>query len=282
MHQSLDFTKIYADLQEQFYVNVPFNIPRSDLEEAIQAFFKFLAEPDSIKTHIDFSIAPLHRRGDVGFRHRDPSEDIYNDSKDFFHYHPALFEKYPDFLEKNPVVANFVHKAKPIWDNVYQSIQNILKLFEPKFPGAYNKIFDTEHVHILLRFLKYNWNKSEKYLAKPHFDAGSFTLAIAESCSGLRIGNSPENLKLVEHKADNAIFMVSSNFQKVINTDTLAPSWHDVIQLDETFIGKPFARWAIVAFIEAHGVKARPRTETHKWYTKADYCPMSEKESNVL
>lgn len=263
---SLSFEKIYTDLQKQFYVNVPFNIPEAELEEAVQAFFKFLAEPDSIKTHIDFSIAPLHRRGDVGFRHRDPNEGIYNDSKDFFHYHPALFEKYPDFLDKNPVVANFMYKAKPIWEKVYQTTYNILELFKPKFSGACNKIFDTEHVHILLRFLKYNWNKSGKYLAKPHFDAGSFTLAIAESCPGLRIGSNPENLKIVEHKADNAIFMVSSNFQKVINTGSLFPGWHDVIQLDETFIGKPFARWAIVAFIEAHGVEARPRTETHKWY----------------
>lgn len=268
MHQNLDFKEIYRDLQEQFYVNIPFNIPRSDLEEAVQAFFKFLAEPDSIKTHIDFSIAPLHRRGDIGFRHRDPNEDMYNDSKDFFHYHPALFEKYPKFLAQNPIVSDFVNKAKPIWDKVYQTTHNIFALFEPKFPGICNKIFDTELVHIQLRFLKYNWNKSEKYLAKPHFDAGSFTLAIAESGPGLRIGSGPENLKLVEHKADNAIFMVSSNFQKVMNTDTLSPAWHDVIQSDEKFIGKPFARWAIVAFIDAHGVEARPRTETHKWYTE--------------
>jgi hypothetical protein len=50
-----------------------------------------------------------------------------------------------------------------------------------------------------------------------------------------------------------------------MNTDKLFPGWHDVIQLDETLIGKPFARWAIVVFIEAHGVEALPRTETHKW-----------------
>jgi hypothetical protein len=39
-----------------------------------------------------------------------------------------------------------------------------------------------------------------------------------------------------------------------------------VIQLDESVIGKPFARWAIVAFIEAHGVEALSRSETHNWY----------------
>lgn len=270
MYKNLSPEKIYSDLQKQFYVNIPFNISRTKLEEAMQAFFKFLALPDDVKSHIDFLMAPLHRRSDVGFKHRDPNDHVYNDSKDFFHYHPALFEKYADFLAQNSVVNDFMLKAKPIWDMVYQTTRNILEMFEPKFPGACNKVFDTECVHILLRFLKYDWNKSEKYLAKPHFDAGSFTLAIAESCMGLRIGSGPDNLKLVEHQVDNAVFMISSNFQKVMNTDTLSPGWHDVIQLDETFIGKPFARWAIVAFIDAHGVEARPRAETHKWYKEGE------------
>ena len=70
----------------------------------------------------------------------------------------------------------------------------------------------------------------------------------------------------VEHNPETAIFMVASNFEKLIKTDKLLPSWHDVIQVDETKIGKSFARWAIVAFIDGHGVEALPRSETHKWY----------------
>lgn len=53
-----------------------------------------------------------------------------------------------------------------------------------------------------------------------------------------------------------------------MNSNDLSAGWHEVIQLDETRIGKPFARWAIVAFVEAHGVEALPRAETHKWYVK--------------
>ncbi len=58
-----------------------------------------------------------------------------------------------------------------------------------------------------------------------------------------------------------------SNCKKVMDSEKFQAGWHDVIQVDETLIGKPFARWAIVVFIEAHGVLALPRTETHKWYT---------------
>lgn len=266
---SLCFENLYKELQKQFYANISFPIENPHILSAIQAFFNFLEEPDVIKTHINFSIAPQHRRGEVGFRHRDPGEDSYNDSKDFFHFHPTIFEKYADFLEKNPVVQAFMLKALPIWDLAYKTTQEVLKAFEPSFPGIYDKIFDTkEPVHILLRFLRYNWQHSGMYLAKPHFDAGSFTLAIAESCPGLRIGSCPENLKPVQHKKDNALFMLGSNFQKVFSPPDLFPGWHDVIQLDETLIGKPFARWALVAFIEAAGVDALPRTETHKWPVK--------------
>lgn len=257
---------IFQHLQQQNYVQVPFPIASELLQQAIDSFFRFLEEPESIKHHIDFTIAPQHRRGDVGFKQRNADDHLYNDSKDFFHFHPALFKKYEKFLEQNPVVNDFMLKAKPIWELVYETVHTILQLFENQFVGIVDKVFATENVHILLRFLKYEWSESGKYLAKPHFDAGSCTLAVAESCPGLRIGSSPESLKTVEHKQEHAIFMLSSNYKQIITTDEFSAGWHDVIQLDETRLGKPFARWAIVAFIDAHGVSALPRTETHKWY----------------
>lgn len=269
---TLQLDELYQFLQTRFYTPVPFPMEHKHLTEAIQAFFKFLEEPDDIKSHIDFSIAPLHRRGDVGFKRRQAEEHMYNDNKEFFHFHPVLFERYADFLANNPTVQDFVLKAQPVWDLTAQAIGAILKTFEPDFPGVYERIFATEHPHILLRFLKYEWHNAGKYLAKPHYDAGSFTLAIAESGPGLRIGSRQEDLKTVEHKDETALFMISSNFKKVMDTDRLVPGWHDVIQTDEAQIGKSFARWAIVAFIEGHNVEALPRSETHKWYHENMEC----------
>jgi isopenicillin N synthase-like dioxygenase len=257
---------LYQSLQGHFFAPIPFPMERECLEEAVHAFFKFLEEPDEIKTYIDFSIAPLHRRGDVGFKRRNAEEHMYNDNKEFFHFHPALFEKYRDFLADHPIVQDFALKAQPIWELISQTVGRILKAFEIDFPGIYNRVFGMEHPHILLRFLKYEWHSAGKYLAKPHYDAGSFTLAIAESGPGLRIGSCQDNLMTVEHQPNTALFMVASNFQKVMETDKILPAWHDVIQTDDTQIGKPCARWAIVAFIDAHSVEALPRSETHKWY----------------
>lgn len=256
----------YQQLQEKFYASIPFPLDVLRIEDAMGSFFKFLEEPDHVKNHIDFTVSLIHRRGDVGFKHRDPNDHMYNDSKDFFHFHPAIFQKYPDFLKQHPIVNEFMIKAQYIWDLVYQTMAQLLNYFESENPGLSSKVFDAEYPHILVRFLKYNWEESGKYLAKPHFDAGSFTLGIAESCPGLRIGSNPDNLKLVEHKENHAIFMISSNFRKIMQNEDLFPGWHDVIQLDESYIGKPYARWAIVAFIEADGVEALPRSETRKWY----------------
>jgi hypothetical protein len=252
-------------LQEKHYIQVPFLMKRAFLEEAIQSFFNFLNEPDEVKDHINFSISPEHRRGDIGFKHRDPNDHIYNDSKDFFHFHPAIFEQYASFLNEHPAVNDFVLKANIIWQLAYDVTKTLLQTLDHEFPGTSEKVFKSQNDHFILRFLKYHWQKSDEYLAKPHFDAGSFTLAIAESSPGLRIGSTPDNMQLISHKDEHAIFMLSGNFKKLIDTDTLFPGWHDVIQLDSTQIGKPFARWAIVAFIDGHGVSAPPRSETHKW-----------------
>ena len=61
--------------------------------------------------------------------------------------------------------------------------------------------------------------------------------------------------------------MLASNSEKLMPNNKIPSGWHDVIQLDESLVGEPCARWAIVDFIDAHGVQALPRTETHKWHS---------------
>ena len=265
--QALDYETLIETLKKQSYIDVPFPCSACQIQEAMEAFFAFLNEPEEVKHHINFTIAKQHRRGDVGFRHRNASDDLYRDNKDFFHYHPALFKHYGDFVEAHPVLKSFVTKAQVIWEEVNHIVKQLMKILDSHHPGLMGHIYNTEDPHILLRFLKYEWETSGHNLAKPHYDAGSFTLAIAESCEGLRIGSRPENLKLVKHQPGHALFMLSSNFRKIMDRADLEPAWHDVIQMDATQMGKPYARWAMVAFIE-HDGEALPRSETHKWATE--------------
>lgn len=258
--------EIYAQLCADGYLQVPFALSRQQCQQAIDAFMIFLSLPETVKGHISFKIAPRHRRGDVGYCHRKSEDHIYNDSKEYFHFHPAVMERYESFIQSQPLVEAFFNQALPIWELASQTVSSILRGLDNRFPGLHDKVFATKDVHILLRFLKYEWNHAGKYLAKPHYDAGSFTLAIAESSQGLRIGKEPDSLNLVEHQANQALFFLSSNYQKLIDDSNLKAGWHDVIQLDETQIGLPYARWAIVAFVEGHNLEALSREQTHKWY----------------
>lgn len=256
----------YSLLVEKPYIHVEFPLEKVVLKNAIDSFFQFLSLPEDIKRHIQVKIAPKHRRGDIGYCRREPEDDIYNDAKEYFHYHPIILKNYADFLHNHREVNDFIMRAEQIWQNVYGVVSTILKTFDKNFPGTSDRVLSTTEPHLMLRFLRYDWQKSGAYLAKPHFDSGSFTLAIAESGPGLRIGRSPADLEIVEHKPKHAVFMLSSNFRKIFDSDEVTAGWHDVIQLDENAIGKPFARWAIVAFVEGIDVEALPRSETHKWH----------------
>ena len=253
-------------LKTDHYYRVPLTLEGDLISDAVSAFFKFLTLDDELKQHIDFTIAPKHRRGDIGYRRREASDSIYNDNKEFFHFHPAVFDKYSDFIEQHTVIQNFLSQAKVLWWIAYRAIHDIFGQFVTINPNIIDRVFNCRYPHILLRFLKYDWQQSGQYLAKPHYDAGACTLAIAESCAGLRIGSDPYDLTPVEHCTDSAIFMLSSNFAKLISDTGYSAAWHDVIQLDKSKIGQPYARWAIVAFVDAHDVTALPREETHKWF----------------
>lgn len=255
-------------LKEQAYVPVSFPLGKADFDQAIETFFAFLKEQEHVKKHISFTVSQKHRRGDIGFVHRDPKDHMYNDSKDFFHFHPAIFRHYGTFIQEHPVVRSFLEAALPIWDATRKTVHTLLSVLEEAYPGTISRVFGgMGEEHIMVRFLKYNWQKSGKYLAKPHFDAGSFTLAMAESTPGLRIGAAPDDLKPVTHAEHQALFMLSSNVDKAFGTSTdLPPGWHDVVQLNDKMIGQPLARWAIVAFIDAKEVETVSRDETHKWY----------------
>lgn len=139
-------------LTQRHYAHVPFVIDTDILQQAMDAFFLFLEEPLDIKEHIDFKIAPLHRRFEVGYARWLAGEHIYNDSKELFQFHPMLLTKYASFLARNPVAAEFMSKAHPIWNLVCETIHRILISFEDQFPDITNKVFGTEHPYILVRW----------------------------------------------------------------------------------------------------------------------------------
>jgi hypothetical protein len=258
--------KIYENLKKEHYVVVPFPYDHKFLDGAMHSFFRFLTLPDSKKDQLKLSLSKKHRRGDLGFTYRQKSKGhTYNDQKSFFHYHPKLKQKYSKEIEADPVLKDFISRANKIWHAVYDATDQMLKRLDAKYPGVYDKVLKTDSPHIILRFLKYDIRTPGKYLAKPHYDAGSFTFALAESGPGLRIGSCPDDLKPIAHHDRQAVFFLGANIAQLITPDSLKPGWHDVVQMGEKPADNTYARWAIVAFIDGHDVGGAPEALTHKW-----------------
>lgn len=250
--------EICKTLEKDFYISIPYDLPRSVINETIEAFLEFIQTDQKVKDHLQSRLPGIHRRGELGFTHRE-GLDQNPDVKDFFHYHPFLKKSHEEYISANATVNRLITQADIIWNHVADVTKQILLCLNSKYPDVYNKVFDTEDPHIVLRLVYYQADPDQEILARPHFDAGSFTLAVAESAPGLRIGSHQENLQLVPHKEGRAIFMLGANYRKVITTDTLLPGWHDVIRLDNLR-----SRWAIVAFIDGHGIEGPSRDDTHK------------------
>lgn len=251
-------------LETNYYVSLPSDLSRSVIDETIDAFLAFANSSQEIKNRFQSQLPGNHRRRELGFVHREGLAEG-RDTKDFFHYHPYLKKDHESFIAETPVADRLARNADIIWNHAADMAKKILLSLDSDYPGVYDKVFDTPLPHIVLRIVYYEAHPEQEILAIPHFDAGSFTLALAESAPGLRIGSRQENLKLVPHQEGRAIFMLGAGYRQTIATETLLPGWHDVIRLDNLT-----SRWAIVAFIDGHDIEGPSKEDTHKLSQASD------------
>ena len=249
--QDLTVDQILKEMRSKYFVYVPINISKEQLQSAIDAFSKFLELPEDERKHIDLYMSDRVDCGELGYRRRSSVKDGANyDNKQFFHYNPVILEEYPEFIEKNDTVRDFMEKIDPIWQESISTLKHILSEMDKKFPGIYDKIFDKKHPRTMMRFLQYDWDGSGEVLARPHFDYSECTLAVGESCPGLRIGSCQEDLQFVDRKEGMALFMPSINLVKFLGDKEFKPAWHDVKQIKDTSDDTRFARWAVVMFVD--------------------------------
>jgi hypothetical protein len=256
---------LFSSLLNQSYYQIPFAIPRQTIITAVENFFEFLNLSNSVKSTIDFKLREENRRGDIGYKKRIASDDDYRDDKEFFHFHPEIFNRYQYLIDEQPIISSFLNVAYDIWFAAESTVKTLLQQLEEQFSGCVEAIFPSGKSETILRFLRYDWQACGRYLAKPHYDAAAISLAIAEDKPGLRIGIDSRSLQLLEHQKDHAIFFISSNYKRVFGAQCpFKPAWHDVIQVDEKKIGYPYSRWAVVAFFIPYGVAELPRSFTHQ------------------
>src|SRR5580704_1879680 len=179
---------LFLSLLNQAYYQIPFVIPRQTILTAVEHFFGFLNLSNPVKSTIDFKLREENRRGDIGYKKRFASDEDYRDDKEFFHFHPEIFNRYQYLIDEQPILSSFLNVAYDIWRTAESTVKTLLHQLEEQFPGCVEAIFPSGKSETILRFLRYDWQTSGRYLAKPNYDAAAISLAIAEDKPGLRIG----------------------------------------------------------------------------------------------
>lgn len=247
--------ELEKDLLECGYHVVAFDLSSSQIEEAVKAYQAYLQLPPKIKSHISFKLNSNKRRSDLGYTLR-RSEGTHFDDKEYFHFHPIIFEKEADFLAEQPVAREFMDRAAVIWEHAVETVRTVLNLMEERYPGITARHLDQEQPEVVLRFLQYHPKGESGILAKGHYDAGSLTLAIAESGPGLRIANSRQEMIPVVHHEGSAIFFPGISFPQVTGERYFLPTWHDVVRMNDASQVGSSERWAVVCFFNAADVQS--------------------------
>ncbi|MGI9318069.1 MAG: 2OG-Fe(II) oxygenase family protein, partial [bacterium] len=234
-------------LETRHFATVPFNMSRSEVESAANAFLEFLTLPESVKRQLHFP-ARSHRASADGFTNKIDTDQ--KDPKQFFHWSPMLVgkEPYRRLREFHPQIEGFFHYSERLYHQVESTLFEIYNHHLPEFR---DQIFEGERlVDGILRFLCYTPRPEHSFCAQAHFDKGFSTLAIADSAPGLRIGCcNKHSLTPVEHREGAAIFMPAWMMFHASQGD-IKPAWHDVIHSpSEQDVNQYCARWSIVFFV---------------------------------
>ena len=254
--------QIKKEIAERNYADTEFGLGKEELDTAAKEFISFIDLPPETKKEFYFKIDQNDRKAELGYLNH-KREKGNTDSKEYFHYHPMVDEAFGESVKKYSSVSSFFAAAQKIYNEAVFSLAEMLDEFEKEFPGIKKQFFpDDSYDHFFLRFLKYDNGGEGEFLAKAHYDNGSYTLAIAESAPGLRIGKSDKDLKEVFHKNKSALFMPAMDFWR-ITTPEFTPAWHDVVQKSQNAYNKDVARWAIVFFADISTIKRYTYEEAH-------------------
>src|SRR3989338_7893813 len=251
---------------ERNHAFVPFPLSQNDFNTAVSHFFEFLTLPDNLKNQFQSNIIPEDEKSFVGYIKRKRQKQVdaatseaFYDQKEYFHYNRYAETDFRDLIEAGDErVQTFFESARVVYERAEGIAAHIIGEFDEAFPGFKEKFMpEGINPHFYLRFLRYYTTGKGSFLAKGHYDQGGYTLALAESAPGLRIGKKQESLQEIVHTDGYAVFMPGLQL-RLFTSDEFTPAWHDVVQRADDKPNKKTARWAVVFFVDPiHKIKTR-------------------------
>lgn len=242
---------------ERNHALIPFSLVKKDFDIAVGHFFDFLSLPDEVKNKFQSNVVLSDEESFVGYVKREKqrrvdvaTKEAFYDQKEYFHYNRYAEKNFGHLVADDLRIRAFFDSARNIYEHAEALAKRIIHDLDVDFPELSEKFLpDGVDPHFYLRFLRYFTSGTGEFLAKGHYDQGGYTLALAESAPGLRIGKGEKDLKEVVHVDGHVIFMPGLQLQFFTSSD-FTPAWHDVVQKsDDTFDAKT-ARWAVVFFVD--------------------------------
>jgi len=249
----ITYSEIINQLKEKPYAEIPIPISRRQIEKAADAFIVFLSLPQEVKQKFNFIIEPEGdwRSSKSGYWLYEKEKGA-TDDKEFFHYNEFVDEHCKELLNlNNEKINNFLNEARNMYNETKKLFQEFMKTFDKEHPGIYEKFFPKgQKSRFILRFNAYP-KQNNQTIALPHYDRGSFTLALGQSNQGLQIGWNDKDISLITHKNGIGLFMPGISFHN-ITSKVFKPAWHNAIQT--TDYNENFTRWSIVFFANYVGM----------------------------
>ena len=249
-HVSTLTEHLRESVAEKNFATLPFPLSYKELCVAMEHFFEFLALPLESKQKFRLYIDPDDPESMVGYMERKQKKGDL-DEKEYFHYNRYAEAGFADHVKTvGEKATRFLNSAARVYEGAEAEAKKIIFDLEKEYPGIRERFLPPGvHPHFYLRFLKYSVQGKGNFLAGGHYDQGAFTLALAESAPGLRIGLNQSKLQAVEHHDGHAVFMPGLQLH-VFTSDEFIPAWHDVVQRGEDVLSDDAARWSMVFFVD--------------------------------
>lgn len=260
------YQQIVDDLNAQSFHKMPITCSREGIETAVTAFFRFMELPEETKKRFSFKHGDEAAEGgmEVGYWTRSRAAGS-PDNRGYFQYSVLADETFRKTGADCPELITFLDTARTVYEAVLPTLREAVRLIDEVHPGIEQKTFDPgfgRALRIPLRFLGYPTTDPGDFLATGHYDKGAFTLAVAESAPGLRIGKTPDTVKEVVHEDGHGLFFPGIQLEH-FTIPAFAPSWHDVMQKDQDAYKPKYARWAVVLFAGAWDGKPTAWADRH-------------------
>lgn len=258
----MGFDITLRDIEEQWatrcYAELPWAYSRIDLLRAVAAFQEFLTLPQEVKQSCHRKLFAGDRGSDIGYK-RCQRVDGKLDDKELFHVSRHAADFFGD--HQHTTVQRFLRQALPLYGYAETMMRAVTSLFDFRFPGIGERCFPHgKFAHCYLRFVQYPATTGGNALAHGHFDRGVFTLAIAESESGLHIGRAYGQTQPVERMPEKALFFPSRRAIEVFG-GCYPPAFHFVEPVAVQCHRPP--RWAVVLFCDIDEPNTLQFEDTH-------------------